>query len=113
MVRPRRLHTALVLKGSALLVCAGYILSNHPPAQSQAPTTLVDVRQDQEIESAKVEAGVQSAAISKLEDTIVDQGKDIARLDTKVTMFFSLLGALNVGGIALHMKKRREEGGEA
>jgi hypothetical protein len=116
----RLLRWILALKFAALFVIVGTVLSGHPPsgAQSQLPpfpVTTEDVRQDSDIGYLKAEIAARDVSIEKMQDTLTQQGKDLAALDTKMTFVFTLLGILQSGGLALHgytLRRKSDAAGE-
>jgi hypothetical protein len=95
-----------VLKGLTFVLLLVAAVSGRPPAKAQNLTpgccavgipSGEDIKQDGDIAYMKSGMDIHRDAIKELVAISVEQGKDIARLDTKVTIFFWLLSAL-VGG---------------
>lgn len=107
LAAPTRL--LILLKVMALLLIVGFVMAGHPPSNAQSSSRLdrgqevsaEDVRQDTDISYIKSEQVTQSAAYTAIQVIVVKQGEDLARLDTKITMLFTFLGLLQVGGLLL------------
>lgn len=107
---PLQKRLQLGLKCAALIVCAGFAMSGHPPSAAQTSTTWQmqamsseDTRQDTDISYIKSELSTRSSEQAAQQLILIKQGEDLARLDTKMTMFVSLLGFLQTGGILLSL----------
>lgn len=110
-----RERCSFVLKSFCLVLVVGAALWGHPPAKAQVQSSPwqpiavsgEDIKQDGDIAYMKSGMDAHRDSIKELVATTIEQGKDIARLDTKLTIFFWVMGAL-VGGqitVALVPKK--------
>lgn len=109
---PVRSQYLLIIKFVGILICFGFALSGKPPAHGQSlasdvpPTqasTAEDIRQDINISYMKIALSSAENERQSMQLTIIKQGEDLARLDTKMTMFVSILGFLQTGGILLSL----------
>lgn len=71
------------------------------------------MRQDTDIVYIKSELASRELATIAMQETIVKQGEELARLDTKITIMVGFLGLLQGGGIVLTVVplKRKERVG--
>lgn len=95
-----------VLKGFSFVLLLIAAMSGRPPAKAQTLTpgccavgvpSGEDIKQDGDIAYMKSAQDAHRDSIKELTQVAIEQGKDLARLDTKVTIFFWLLSSL-VGG---------------
>lgn len=116
---PLQSRILLSLKVTALVVIVGFITCGHPPSSAQAPSqwqpqsiSPEDVRQDTDITYIKADLASRELATIAMQETIVKQGEELARLDTKITIMVGFLGLLQGGGIVLTVVplKRKERG---
>jgi hypothetical protein len=100
-----------VIKALALVVIALFMIAGHPPsgAQTDASNRLdrnqevsaEDVRQDTQIAYVQQQLATNDTQRETIRSTIIKQGEDIARLDTKMTLLVGFLGLLQTGSLVL------------
>jgi uncharacterized coiled-coil protein SlyX len=108
LLRERPMLAAKIVSLALIVI---YLLGVHPSIYAQqsqlaTPMSFEDVKQDSDLGYMKANQATQEATIQQLQTTVIDQGKDLAKLDEKMSIFAVILGLLQGGGIALHLKKR-------
>lgn len=113
-------RAGFLIKFTIFAVALGFTLSGRPPARAQSVTTTStmqvypqipsneDIKEDGDIAYMKASIDAHTKALEKLTDAVVEQGKDSARLDTKLSMFAGFITFLQAGGLLAPMFLRRK-----
>jgi hypothetical protein len=99
----------LGLKLTIILVGFGFAFSGRPPAiaQEQYPS-IEDTKQDKDIAYLQGDLGTHVVLLTTLQARVNQQGEDIARLDTKLTMLGAFIAFLQSAGIGITFITRKK-----
>jgi len=112
-------QATLALKGFMFLLFIVGALWGHPPSRAQAPQPNVfqvvpvsgeDIKQDGDIAYMKALMDGDKTTIKEQGLVIIEQGKQLASLDTKLTLFFWFIGAVVGGQIGFTLLPNRKRG---
>jgi hypothetical protein len=106
-------RAGVFIKFTIFAVALGFALSGRPPAHAQAAPTMLqgytqvpsneDIKEDGDIAYMKASIDAHTKALEKLTDMQVEQGKDAARSDTKMTCFCGFIAFMQAGGMLAPM----------
>lgn len=100
---PTQHRVGFALKCTAFVIMVAAVAVGHPPSRAQGigARNAEDAKQDADITHHGEMISQQVATTAAMNLVIVQQGQDIARLDTKMSILFGILATVQGGGIVV------------